>query len=115
MRHGRKFSIKVVVLHAMNVGLEVVARDDFVSLEKDADRVVNGGTAGNDLRIVLVELGVDLVDITAHSARVSPQVLQVVPEGLGGCDGVDCRQPHDDFVHQRRALNSFNDEVLAVS
>ena len=49
MRHGGELPVKVVIVHAMDVGLEIVARNDLVSLKKDADGVVNGGTAGNDL------------------------------------------------------------------
>ncbi len=49
MGNGRGLAIKVVLVLPMDVGLEVMAGDHKVSLDKDANRVVNSCTPGNQL------------------------------------------------------------------
>ncbi len=49
MSHRRKFSIKIVFVHPVDVGFEVEARNDLVGGEECADRVIEGFAAGNEL------------------------------------------------------------------
>ncbi len=44
-----KFSVEVVVMLPLHVSCEVVAGDDRVGFENDANGIVNGGPSGNDL------------------------------------------------------------------
>ncbi len=49
MGDGGKFAIKIVLVLLVNVHFEVVTGGHKVSLEKDADGVVNGCAPGNQL------------------------------------------------------------------
>jgi hypothetical protein len=49
MGDGSEFAVKVILVLMADVHLEVVAGDHKVSLKKDADRVVNRYTPGNQL------------------------------------------------------------------
>jgi hypothetical protein len=59
-----ELAVKVVVVVAPDVRLEVVAGDDVIGFEQEPGRVVDVGTTGKQLRIILVELAIDLVDVS---------------------------------------------------
>ncbi len=62
----------------------------------------------------LVKLTVYLVNVAADSACRRSQRMKVVTQSLGGGNRVDCCQLHDDFVHQRGALNLIDEVVLTI-
>ncbi len=57
-----ELAIKVVVVVALDVRLEVVATNDMIGFEEEPNRVVDVGTVSEQLRIILVQLAIDLVD-----------------------------------------------------
>ncbi len=63
---------------------------------------------------VFVELGVDPVNIAANCCSKHTQILQVVPQRLGGGDGVDGGEAHDDLVHEWGVLNAVEDVLILV-
>jgi len=67
-----EFAVKVVVMLALDVHLEVVATNDMIGFEEEPDRVVNGGTASEQLRRILVELAIDLVDVAIDRGSKYP-------------------------------------------
>jgi hypothetical protein len=60
-----ELAIKVVIVVAPDEHLEVVAGDDMIGIKEEPDRIVNIGTAGEQLHVILVKLAIDLVNITA--------------------------------------------------
>ncbi len=59
--------IKVIFMLLLDVLFEVVAWDNGIGVEEDANGVVNGGTMGNDLSVVFIELAMNFIDNAAHS------------------------------------------------
>jgi hypothetical protein len=49
MSHRRKFAVEIVLVHLVDVGFEVEARNDLVGGEECADRVIEGFAAGDEL------------------------------------------------------------------
>jgi len=109
-----EFAVKVVVVVAPDVRLEVVAGDGVIVFEKEPDRVIGAGTAGKQLRIILVELTIDLVDIAIDCGCKYPEVVEVIVQDLNGGDRVDGGKPHDDLVHQRFILHAIEGVFIAV-
>jgi hypothetical protein len=60
-----ELSIKVVIVVVPDVHLEVVAGDNVIGIEEEPNRIINIGTAGKQLHLILVKLAFDLVDIAA--------------------------------------------------
>jgi hypothetical protein len=58
-----ELAIKVVIVVVPDVHLEVVAGDDLIGIEEEPNRIVDIGTMGEQLHVILVELAIDLVDI----------------------------------------------------
>ncbi len=77
-----KVAIKVVVVVALDVCFEVVARNNVIGIEEETDGIVNVGTASKQLSVVFVELAIDLVDIAVHHGCEYPKVVEVVTQGL---------------------------------
>ena len=109
-----ELAIKVVVVVAPDVHLEVVAGDDVIGFEKEPDRVIDAGTAGKQLRTILVKLAIDLVDIAIDCGCKYPEVVEVIVQDLHGGDRVDGGKPHDDLVHQRCILHAIEGVFIAV-
>ncbi len=73
MDDGCELAIKVVLMLPMDVGLEVVAGDQKVGLEENANGVVNGFAPGNQLSVVFVKLVVHFVNVATNSCCVHSQ------------------------------------------
>ena len=59
-----KVAIEVVIIVAPDECLEVEAGENLKGFEEEPDRIVKVGTTGEQLCAILVELTIDLVDIT---------------------------------------------------
>jgi len=103
----------ICVLLLRHVGFEVVVRDDEVSVKKLGDGIIDGGSPGEDLSVVHVEVGVDEVDVAVDGGRIDGPVREVGAKGLGGRDTVDRGQLHDLLVDKRTILNTVKG-VLAL-
>ncbi len=90
--------ISVGILLALDVASEIVARDDHVREEENVDEIVDRCTAGDDLGVVGVEVGVEQLDVSLDGGTIGRQLPQIGAQGLGGDDGVDCGQGHDFLV-----------------
>ncbi len=90
--------ISVGILLALDVASEIVAWDDHVHGEENVDRIVNHCTAGNDLGVVGIEVGVEQLDVSLNGGAIGRQLPQIGAQGLGGGDGVDCGQSNDFLV-----------------
>ena len=109
-----ELAVKVVVVVAPDICLEVVAGDDVIGFEKEPDRVVGVGTAGKQLRITLVQLAIDLVDVAIDCGCKYPEVVEFISQDLCGGDRVDGGKPHDYLVHQRCILHAIEGVFVAV-
>ncbi len=58
--------IKLIIMVVVDVLLEVVAGDNTVGIKQEPNRIVIGGAAGQQLRMIPVELAMDLVDVTIN-------------------------------------------------
>jgi hypothetical protein len=68
-----ELAVKVVVVVVPNVHLEVVAGDDVIGFKKEPNRVIDAGTAGN-------QLAIDLVDIVIDYGCKYPKVVEVITQ-----------------------------------
>ncbi len=78
MGYSSELPIKPIIMVAAYVLLEVVAGDDTVGIKQEPNRIVNGGAAGQQLRIIPVKLAMDLVDVTINCCCKDPKVLKVL-------------------------------------
>ena len=92
----------------------MVAGDDEVGIEEDVEWVIDGRPSSQNLWVIFVELGVDFVDIATNRCSEHTQILQVVPQRLGGGDGVNGGEAHDDFVHEWGVLDAIEDVLIFV-
>jgi len=109
-----ELAVKVVVVVAPDVCLDVVAGDDVIGFKQETDRVVNDGTVCKQLRIILVKLAIDLVDVAIDCGCKYPKVVEVITQDLHCGDRVDGDKPHDDLVHQRCILHTIEGVFIAV-
>jgi hypothetical protein len=65
MREIDELAIKVVFLLVPDVRLEVVAGEDVIGIKEAPNRIINIGTAGKQLHVILVKPAIDLADIAA--------------------------------------------------
>ncbi len=63
MREG-ECPISVDILLALDVASEIVAWDNHVHKEEDVDGIVDRCTAGDDLGVVGVEIGVEQLNVS---------------------------------------------------
>ncbi len=63
-------SISVGILLALDVASEIVALDDHVHGEEDVDGIVNHCTAGNDLSVVGVKVGVEQLNVSLDGRAI---------------------------------------------
>ncbi len=97
MREG-ECPISVGILLALDVASEIVAWDDHVCREEDVNGIVNSCTAGNDLGVVGVEVGVEQLNVSFDGGAIGRQLPQIGAQGIGGGNGVDCGQGHNFLV-----------------
>ena len=109
-----ELAVKVVVVVVPDVHLEVVAGEDLIGFKMEPNRVVKTGIPGKHLRIILVELAIDLVDIAIDCGCKYPEVVEVIAQDLRGCNRVDGGKPHDDLVHQRCILHAIEGVIIVV-
>ncbi len=76
--HSSELPIKPIIMVAADVLLEVVAGDDTVGIKQEPNRIVNGGTAGQQLRMVPGKLTMDLVDVTINCCCKISKVLKIL-------------------------------------
>ncbi len=60
-----ELAIKVVIVVAPDAHLEVVSGDNMIGIKEEPNRIVDIGTRGKQLHVILVKLAIDLVNITA--------------------------------------------------
>ncbi len=114
MGHSSEFPIKPIIIVAVDVLLEIVAGDDTIGIKQEPSRIVNGGAKGQHLRLILVKLAMDLVDVTINCRCKNSKVLKVLLQGLRGGNGVDGGKPHDDLVQKRCILHIVESVLIAV-
>ncbi len=114
MGDSSELPIKPVIMVAVDVLLEVVAGDDTVGIKQEPYRIVNGGTAGQQLQMIPVELAMDLVDVTINCHCKNSKVLRVLSQGLCGGNRVNGGKPHDDLVQKRCILHAVESVLIAV-
>jgi hypothetical protein len=85
-------------LLALDVTSEVIAWDNHVRGEEDVDQIVDHCTAGDDLCVVGVKVGVEQLDVSLDGGAIGRQLPQIGAQGLGGGHGVNCGQGHDLLV-----------------
>ncbi len=90
--------ISVGILLALDLASEIVAWDDHVHGEENVDGIVDRCTAGNDLGVVGVKVGVEQLDVSLDGRAIGRQLPQVRTQCLGGGDGVNCGKGHDFLV-----------------
>ena len=110
---GPKLPFVVALLLAQDVLAERVIGDREVATKELGEWIINGGATSKDLGIVCVEIGVDHVNITIDGSSVGREAIEILAEGLGGHDGVDGSQAHNDLVHQRGIFNAIK-RVLSL-
>ncbi len=70
MGHSSELPIKPIIMVAADVLLEVVVGDDTVGIEQEPNRIVNGGTAGQQLQMIPVKLTMELpLTVAAKTPR----------------------------------------------
>jgi len=67
-----ELAVKVVIVVVLDLRLEVVATNAMIGFEEEPNRVIDAGTASEQLRIILVELANDLVDIAIDRGSKYP-------------------------------------------
>jgi hypothetical protein len=68
--HSSELPIKPIIMVAADVLLEVVVGDDTVGIEQEPNRIVNGGTAGQQLQMIPVKLTMELpLTVAAKTPR----------------------------------------------
>jgi hypothetical protein len=75
--------ISVGILLVLDVASEIVAWDNHVCGEEDVDGIVDRCTAGNDLGVVGVEVGVEQLDVSLDGGAIGRQLPQIGAQGLG--------------------------------
>jgi hypothetical protein len=109
-----KVTIKVIIVVALDVRFEVVARNNVIGIEEETNGIVNIGTTSKQLSVVFVELAIDLVDIAVHHGCKHPKVVEVVAQGLSCGKRVECGKPHDDLVHKWAIFHAFEGVLVVV-
>ncbi len=89
--------ISVVILLALDVASEIVAWDNHVQ-RMDVDGIIDHCTAGNDLGVVGIEVGVEQLNVSLDGGAIGREIPQIEAQGLGGGNEVDCGQGHDFLV-----------------
>jgi hypothetical protein len=82
--HSSEPPIKPIIMVVADVLIEVVAGDDTVGTKQEPNRIVNGGTAGQQLQMIPVKLAIDLVDVTINCCCKNSKVLKALLLGLSG-------------------------------
>ncbi len=114
MGDSSELPIKPVIMVAADVLLEVVAGDDTVGIKQESYRIINGGTAGQQLQMIPVKLAMDFVDITINYHCKNSKVLKVLSQGLCGSNGVNGDKLHDDLVRMRCILHAVKSVLVAA-
>ncbi len=114
MGHSIERPINPIIMVAADVLLEVVAGDDIVGIKQEPNRIVNGGAAGQQLRMIPVELAMDLVDVTINCRCKNSKVLKVLLQGLRCENKVDGDKSHDDLVLKRCILHTIESVFVAA-
>ncbi len=114
MGYSSELPIKLIIVVAVDVLLEVVAGDDTVGIKQEPNRIVNGGAAGQQLRMIPVKLAMDLVDVTINCHCKDPKIQKIFLQGLRGGNGVDGGEPHDDLVQKRCIIHTVKSVLVAV-
>ncbi len=115
MGHSSELPIKPIIKVAADVLLEIVVGEDTVGIKNEPNRIVNGGAVGQQLRMIPVELAMDLVDVTINCRCKNSKILKVFSQGLHGGNGVNGGKPHDDLVQKRCILHTVKSVLIAVS
>jgi hypothetical protein len=68
--HEGECPISVGILLVLDVASEIVAWDDHVCREEDVDKIVNCCTAGNDLSVVGVKVGVEQLNVSLDGRAI---------------------------------------------
>jgi hypothetical protein len=114
MGDSSELPIKPVTMVVVDVLLEVVAGDNTVGIKQEPYRIVNGGAAGQQLRMIPVELAMDIVDVAINCCCKNSKVLKVLSQGLRGGNGVNGGKPHDDLVQKRCIFHAIKSVLIAV-
>jgi hypothetical protein len=112
MGDSSELPIKLVIMVVADVHLEVVAGDGTVGIKQEPYRIVNSDAKGQQLRMIPVELGMDLVDVTINCRCKNSKVLKVLLQGLCGGNGVNGGKPHDDLY--KRGAYSMPSKVYSL-
>ncbi len=86
----------------------------MIGFEEEPDRVIDVGITSEQLRIILVKLAIDLVDIAIDRGSKYPYVVEVIAQDLRGGNRVDGDKPHDDLVLQRCILHAIEGVFVAI-
>ena len=86
----------------------------MIGFEKEPTRVVDAGTTCEQLRIIIVKLAIDLVDIAIDRGCKYPKVVEVIAQDMRGGNRVDGGKPRDNLVHQRYILHAIEGVFVAV-
>ncbi len=65
--------VQVVSGLVTDILFEVVAGDDIVGIKKEPNGVSDYGTVGDQLWVILVKHPMNLVDVAAHHAAITPR------------------------------------------
>ncbi len=112
--HSSELSIKPIIMVAADVFLEVVAGDNTIGIKQEPNRIVNGGAVGQQLRMIPVELAMDLVDVPINCCCKNSKVLKVLVQSLRDSNGVNGDKFHDNLVQKRCILHTVKIALIAV-
>jgi hypothetical protein len=75
---GAQFAIVVALLLAQDVLLEGIVRDGKITVKELGKRVINGGTAHENLGVICIKIGVDHVRIAIDRGCIEGKIIQVL-------------------------------------
>ncbi len=109
-----KCLVEIAIMLLLHIGFEVVAGNNEVGIEEDVKGVVDRCPSSQNLWVVFVGLSVDLVDIATNGYSKHTQILQVVPQRLGGGNRGNGGKVHDDFLHEWGVFDAIEDVLIFV-